>query len=208
MLHRMGVIVAGLALVIGTAASAQQIYSGPLVTGTVARIDTDANVIVLSDGQMIQTVPGTVVLDNNAPIAVSELTPGAVVTIRNGRLVTWQNDRYVAADASPAPESTVVAAPPAATAVTVPTGQAYTGVVRRIDRPFGVIVLDNGTVIHTNPDTVILIDNRLVDLSAVPLGSSVVVYPEGPGASVMGSASVPTYATGLYSLTESQVQAP
>lgn len=69
--------------------------SDAVVTGTVSRVDVPANVIVLSDGRMVQTGPSTVILVDQRPMHIADLRPGTPVTITAANPVVYRNGRYV-----------------------------------------------------------------------------------------------------------------
>ncbi len=63
--------------------------------GTVARYDTTHNVLVLSDGRMVQLTPSSVVMVNGQPVAVSAVYPGEYVTVAAVNPVVYRDGRYV-----------------------------------------------------------------------------------------------------------------
>jgi len=127
MVGRSGAMAMAIALVLALAAgaSAQTTISVQDQSGTVARIDPQANVIVLNDGRMFRITPNTTLFVNNQPVAYGTLGAGVPVVIRSGETVMLQNGQYVVAQAAPG----------GATVVSVPaTRQVVYGRVTDVDR--------------------------------------------------------------------------
>lgn len=90
MIRRIGLFVCALTALVVSSVSAQQI-----VTGTVARIDQPASVIVLDNGQMYQATSETVVLVNGQPTAITAIAPGTPVVVRSAQPVAFRDGHYV-----------------------------------------------------------------------------------------------------------------
>ena len=58
--------------------------------------------------------------------------------------------------------------------------QAVTGTVVRIDQPAGVVVLDNGRMYQTTPQTVVLVNSQPTAMTAVAPGNVVVLQSAQP----------------------------
>lgn len=64
--------------------------------------------------------------------------------------------------------------------------EIVTGTVRQVDNSTGVIVFEDGRVVRTTADTVVLLDTRPPGLSAVEPGTRVVVITENPAVGADG----------------------
>src|SRR5688572_2382292 len=151
MRSRIGTIACGFVAVLGTAAcsvhtdptptGAQNYPAGPGpttyvatvgdVTGTAARVDPAANVVVLDDGRMYQVVGDSLVFIDNQPTRVTTVRPGSKVVLRSARPVTYRDGQYVIVQQS---------GPGGTTVTTMP----YSGTVVRVDEPQRVLVFDDG----------------------------------------------------------------
>lgn len=66
-----------------------------VMNGTVSRIDEPSNVVVLSDGRMVQIGPKTIIMVNGHPVELAALRPGQGVVISAANPVVYRNGRYV-----------------------------------------------------------------------------------------------------------------
>lgn len=64
------------------------------ISGTIARIDEPAGVIVFTDGRAFQTGPGAVILVDNRPVTLTEIRPGMLVAVSAANPVVYRNGRY------------------------------------------------------------------------------------------------------------------
>lgn len=171
---RSGALAGALVLALTAGAGAQTTISVQDQSGTVARIDPQANVIVLDDGRMVRITPSTTVFVNNRPVAYATITPGAPVVIRSGEMVTIQGGQYVVTPAPPAGPATL---PAGTTVVTVPaTRQVIHGRVTDVDRDGEVTIETAGGEIEVrfSPDaarTVKKGDPVQVDVTVMPPGT-------------------------------------
>lgn len=126
MTFRAGAFMGVLALAVATTAAAQD------PRGTIVRLDPQANVIVLENGQMYRTTATTSVYVDTQPAAFADLRPGQTVLIRGGEAVTYEGGRYItgAPPASPPTPSVVIATPPPAVGIR----QTVYGRVTDVDR--------------------------------------------------------------------------
>jgi hypothetical protein len=127
------------------------------IRGVVARVDEANQVIDLTDGRRVHVNSDTDVrLENGHGVTrIGALQRGTPVTVSSTRPFVAVGD-------------TVVAASPVAS-----------GSVVRVD-PSGAIVLSDGRVVPITADTVAMVDNRPVAMTAVAPGSQVVIY-QAPG---------------------------
>jgi hypothetical protein len=130
------------------------------VSGTVARTDLTSGVIALTDGRKIHTTADTQVLAGNAPVEIDTLQPGTFVTVRSVHPFAGQSGFY----------STMQ--------------PVASGTVARVDRG-SAIVLSDGRVISTSPNTVVMLDNRPVAPTTVAPGANVVIYDSATGQSTV-----------------------
>jgi hypothetical protein len=134
-------------------------------SGVVKYSDAVRGLVRFEDGRNL-AVDETVQLHaNGAPAMLSTLRPGTFVVARSTKPLAFRNNTYY----STAPAGTVVGAPAA---------PMYSGTVVRIDQP-NTIVLNDGRVIPATSQTVVMVDNRPVPLTALQPGAQVVVYPNG-----------------------------
>ena len=203
-MNRRSILLAcALVLVVVTGASAQQV-----ATGTVARIDPAANVIVFDDGRMFQTTAE--ILMNNQRMPLSALQPGTRITLHQARQVMLQNGRYVlVANAAPsvvvrpapvvtsppvavvpAPAAVVVAPAPTAVVVAPPPivvrEEPIVGTVARVDVAAGHIILTDHRVVQVTPGDTVLINDVPMPLGSVPIGSRVVIRSDTPMSALPG----------------------
>lgn len=130
-----------------------------LITGTVARVDSGTKTVVLQDGRQVKLDDGSLVLVDNRPVPLSTLQPGTMVVVTSE---PW------AVHESALPRVAVETAP-------------VTGTVARVDSGTQTIWLSDGRAIQTGPDTVVIVQDRPVELAAVTEGDVVVVrYREQP----------------------------
>lgn len=156
-------------------------------TGTVARIDAPAHVIVLDDGRMYRLQPETVVLVDDQPTALEQLRPGQVVVIRAAEAVAFQNGQYVVA--APAADTTTVT-----TVTTVTTARPHVtnaiGTVARVDAANSAVVLTDGRVVVVGPTSVIQANGRPSKLASLLPGEQVVITETNPVVSRDGRSAV------------------
>ena len=187
MLSRIGTIACGFVAMLGTAAcavhtdttptGAQNYPAGPGpttyvatvgdVTGTAARVDPAANVVVLDDGRMYQVVGDSLVFIDNQPARVTTVRPGSKVVLRSARPVTYRDGQYVIVQQS---------GPGGTTVTTMP----YSGTVVRVDEPQRVLVFDDGKMWQTAGDSMVLIDGKPRVIGTVQPGTRVTVQQGYP----------------------------
>jgi hypothetical protein len=126
-----------------------------LITGTVAQVDSGTKTLVLQDGRQVKLDDRSQVFMDDRSVPLSTLKPGTRVVVTSEPLMVQES------------------ALPRAAVETVPV----TGTVARIDSGAQTIVLSDGRVIETRPDTVVLVQDRPVELAAVKVGDLVVVRP-------------------------------
>lgn len=137
------------------------------VTGTVVRVDPNANVVVMEDGRMYQVAGDSTVFIDNQPARVTTLRPGSRVVLRSPRPVTYREGQYVVVQ-QPGPGGTTV------------TTMPYSGTVVRVDEGQRVLVFDDGRMWQTAGDSMVLVDGRPVIIGRVQPGTRVTVregYP-------------------------------
>ena len=213
-MRKLGMMAAGLVLLVATSVAAQQVY-----TGTVMRVDPSAGVIVFDDGRMLQTTADTVIISGNQRMMFSGLQSGRQVTVYQAQPVALRDGRYIvmsdvgarAATGTPVtglsaatvpppppppPASTMVVTPPATgvvqtTEVIAPTFE-ISGHVRRADPTGRVIVLTDGRKVHLTDDTQVLLNGtQSTPLSTLYPGSHVVIRSLRPFAGARGGDWVP-----------------
>ena len=142
------------------------------VSGVVRYSDSVRGIIRLDDGRNIAVDENVQVLANGSPVILSTVRPGTFVTIRSSKPLTFRDGTYYPA-----------ASVPTGTVVATPAPNVHSGMVVRIDQP-NTIVLNDGRVIPATAQTVVMVDNRPVPLTALRPGSHVVIYPNGQAALV------------------------
>ena len=139
-------------------------------TGIVAHVDPATGTITLQDGRVLRATGQTVVWQ---PSTLQTLRPGAQILIRDAAPLGVQPA------ASVAPEWRM-------------------GTVRSVDRPAGVIVLNDGTVVRVAPRAVVRRGNERVMLDQIPPGTEVVIRTQprvggaGEGSAFPGPSTAPT----------------
>jgi hypothetical protein len=127
--------------------------------------------ITFDDGRQVWLDENTQVLANGAPALASTLRPGTFVVVRSSKPFASRNNvYYTTAAAVPAPAPLVSS--------TAPGVGVVRGTVVRVDQP-NVIVLSDGRAIPATSQTVVMIDNRPVPITALQPGAPVVIYPNG-----------------------------
>lgn len=187
MRSRIGTIACGFVAVLATAAcsvhtdptptGAQNYPAGPGpttyvatvgdVTGTAARVDPGASVVVLEDGRMYQVVGDSMVFVENQPARLTTVRPGSKVVLRSARPVTYRDGQYVIVQQSGSGGTTVTTMP-------------YSGTVVRIDEPQRVLVFDDGKMWQTAGDSMVLIDGKPRVIGTVQPGTRVTVQQGYP----------------------------
>ncbi len=137
------------------------------VTGTAARVDPGANVVVLDDGRMYQVVGDSMVFIDNQPARVTTVRPGSKVVLRSARPVSYRDGQYVIVQQS---------GPGGTTVTTMP----YSGTVVRVDEPQRVLVFDDGKMWQTAGDSMVLIDGKPRIIGTVQPGTRVTVQQGYP----------------------------
>jgi phage gp45-like len=145
--------------------------------GTVARLDSAHNVIVLEDGRAFRLTPNTVILVDNQPATQTAVRPGANIVIRGGEVVTVRNGQYVVAAAPAAPPAvgTTVTAVPA-------TRQTVYGKVTDVDNDGEVTIktAKGELEVRFSPDVSRAVkegDTVQLDLIVMPPGSMPAASP-------------------------------
>jgi hypothetical protein len=125
------------------------------VSGTVFRADEMGRVIHLTDGRKVHVTEETQVLLNGVqPVQLSTLKPGSHVVVRSVRPFAGSHGMWV------------------------PMTEVARGSVVRVDQP-GVVVLSDGRVIQTTPETVVYVDRRPVAVSTIQPGTRIIIYQNG-----------------------------
>ncbi len=191
------------------------------VSGRVVQIDRVENVLVLDGLRPIALTPDMQIFQDGHQVALESVRPGALATVRSVSPMAASNrkrDRSAAVApatttvVTPTPETVTVVTTPnapapgavvAAPSVTVPTTAvptgpvAYAGTVARVDAD-GIMLTDGRRVPMTS-QSVVLVNNQPVAMSALKPGTSVVIYPNGsPAASAAGTTIVSTYPSAGY----------
>jgi hypothetical protein len=187
-MRRILVLTCALALVAATNAAAQEV-----ITGTVARVEPGASVIVLSDGRMYQTSPDSVIIVNEQPTTLVTLEPGTQVVLRSATPVTYRDGQYVVVTESPvASEESVVM-----------------GEVIRAFTPDRTVFFSDGRKVEVRPDSTLLINNEPARWGDLTPGTHVIIQRPGRISTTAPSAS---YGRGPsdenYDVTGSPIQAP
>lgn len=162
----------------GTTAVAVPGPAGFEVSGVVKYADPVRGLIRFEDGRNIAINENTQVMANGAPVMLSTVTPGTFVVIRSSKPLAFRNNTYYVASNPP----TVMSS---ASGIAV---QPVSGTVVRVDQP-NTIVLSDGRVIPASTQTVVMVDNRAVPITALQPGSHVVIYPNGEAVIAEPSAS-------------------
>jgi hypothetical protein len=179
-----------LTLVLGLAAfaAAQTV----LQSGTIVRIDPQANVVMLDDGRLYRVTPTTVFMMDNRPVTFTTLRSGDRVVIQSAEPVVLRDGRYVAlapgtavvtspppVATSPAPPVVVQAPPPAPVAVAAPVGvrQTLYGTITDVDRDGHVKIKTERDSFEAriSPDALRHVrkgDNVVIDMTISPPGSA------------------------------------
>lgn len=186
-MRRILVLTCALALVM--TAMAQEV-----VTGTVARVDPGAGVVVLNDGRMFQTSSRSVMMVNGQPVTLDTLQPGTPIVLHSAAPVVYQNGEYV-----------VVTRP----AAVVSQDNAVVGEVSHVSTADRTIYFMDGRKVELRPDSVVIVDNTPAPWGSFGTGSHVVV--ERPGR-ITETAPSASYGAGPtdenYDVTGSPYQAP
>jgi hypothetical protein len=143
------------------------------VSGVVRYADSVRGIIRFDDGRNIAVNENVQVTANGAPVLLSTVTPGTFVVVRSTKPLSFRDNTYYVATGTP------VVTYPAPVVATAPV----TGTVVRFDQP-NFIVLSDGRVIPATAQTVVMVDNRAVPLTALYPGTRVVIYPNGQSAIV------------------------
>ena len=175
-MRRILVLTCALALVVATGAAAQEV-----VTGTVARVEPGASVIVLSDGRMYQTSSGSVIIVNEQPTTLATLEPGTQVVLRSAAPVTYRDGQYVVV--SDAPAATTAAPPPAVVVTPPPTvakeDTVIMGEVIRAFTPDRAVYFSDGRRVELRPDSALLVNNEPARWGDLTPGTHVVIQRPG-----------------------------
>ena len=144
MASRMTLVVAVLALVGATVATAQATE----VVGRIDRIELEQRVVTLSDGRMYRLTPDTIVSVNSQPVTLSTLVPGQTVVIRSGQAVALQNGQYIVVGPGQtvtpaAPDAPSVVIAPPATVTPAGVRQTVYAKIKDVDED-GTVKIDTG----------------------------------------------------------------
>ena len=155
------------------AAPAPVVTNAPYeISGVVKYVDAVRRGIRFEDGRYLFVDETVELLSNGSSVMLSTVKPGTFVVARSIRPLAFRDNTYYVTNpgvvTSPAP---VVATAPVA------------GTVVRFDQP-NLIVLSDGRVVPATTQTVVMVDNRAVPLTALQPGSRVVIYPNGQAAVV------------------------
>jgi hypothetical protein len=162
----------------GTVAAPDPAAGAFEVSGVVKYADASRGIVRFEDGRNVAIDENTQVLANGAPVILSTLTPGTFVVVRSSKPLAFRNNTHYVATSPP----TVMSSAPV-TAV-----QPVSGTVVRVDQP-NTIVLSDGRVIPASSQTVVMVDNRAVPITALRPGAHVVIYPNGDAVVTEPSAS-------------------
>lgn len=138
------------------------------VSGVVRYADAARGIIRFDDGRNIAVNENVQVTANGAPVLLSTLAPGTFVVVRSTKPLAFRDNTYYVTTGTP------VVTYPAPVVAMAPV----TGTVVRFDQP-NLIVLSDGRVIPATVQTVVMVDNRTVPLTALQPGTRVVIYPNG-----------------------------
>ena len=150
------------------------------VSGTVARIDRQNNVITLQDGRMVQMTGQS---DVWQPSRIDTLQPGAQVFVRNAQ--------------------------PVISSTSQPTSYPRMGTVLRADPASGLIVLDDGSLVRVAPATRLHMAGRNLSLSELRPGDEIVIRPQQrvPAASGVAVSALPRdVASGTATIDATDIQ--
>ena len=144
------------------------------VSGIVKYSDAGRGLIRFDDGRNIAIDENVQVLANGSPVMLSTVAPGTFVVVRSTKPLAFRDNTYRVVTTPPA----VIAAPAPVVGAPVAVVDPVSGTVVRVDQP-NMIVLSDGRVIPATPQTVVMVDNRAVPITALRPGTHVVVYPNG-----------------------------
>jgi hypothetical protein len=155
------------------------------VTGTVVRVDEPNRVVVLDDNRMYRLTEDGAVLVDNQPVTLSSVRPGTRVSVRSGQPVELREGQYVVITPPPSGARVTTPAPGTATVTTIQQPAAVsntpiTGTVSRVDTAANVVVLSDGRMVQTGPSTVILVDQRPMNLADLRPGTPVTISAANP----------------------------
>ena len=142
----------------GTVAVTTPQHSPVDVSGTVASIDPQSQVITFQDGRMVQATNRTIIWQ---PMQVGALRPGTQVFVRDAQPVGYRQSWS-----------------------TVPAGSSreMMGTVMRVDQGQNLILLSDGTVIRVSPNTKLQMGSQQVAISQLQPGTEVIVRVNQPAA--------------------------
>jgi hypothetical protein len=143
------------------------------VSGVVRYADAVRGIIRFDDGRNIAVNENVQVTANGAPVLLSTLAPGTFVVVRSTKPLAFRDNTYYVTTGTP------VVTYPAPVVAMAPV----TGTLVRFDQP-NLMVLSDGRVIPATAQTVVMVDNRAVPLTALYPGTRVVIYPNGQSAIV------------------------
>lgn len=147
------------------------VEAGPPVyqtSGVVLRTDWDTGKITMTDGRTIHVDTDTQVLVNNQPVPIGTIKPGTPVVVRSVKPFAGADGGYA------------------------PMREVASGSVVRVERG-SAIVLSDGRIIPTAPGTVVMVENRPVDVRTLTPGTYVIIYRDGSTTVSEPAASPPLY---------------
>jgi len=136
------------------------------VSGVVKYADPVRGLIRFEDGRNIAINENTQVLANGSPVMLSTVAPGTFVVVQSTKPLAFRDNSYYVVTTPPTAAAPVVAVDP------------VSGTVVRVDQP-NTIVLSDGRMIPAGAQTVVMVDNRAVPITALRPGAHVVIYPNG-----------------------------
>ena len=167
-------------VIVGQAPAPLPVSNAFETSGVVKYVDSVRRIVRFEDGRNLSVDESVQLLANGSPVLLTTLRPGTFVVARSAKPLAFRDNTHYSTAAPAgtivAPAGTVVA--PAGTVVGAPGAPMYSGTVVRIDQP-NTIVLNDGRVIPATAQTVVMVDNRPVPLTALQPGAQVVVYPNG-----------------------------
>ena len=161
---------------VATAPPATGVHEVSGVVRWVGASDPGRQSITFDDGRQVWLDENTQVLANGAPVMASTLRPGTFVVVRSSKPFASRGNVYYTTVVPPAAAPAAVPAP--AVVGTTALAQPVSGTVIRIEQP-NTIVLSDGRMVPASSQTIVMVDNRPVPLTAVQPGSRVVIYPNG-----------------------------
>jgi hypothetical protein len=154
------------------------VYEVSGIVRWVGASDPGRQSITFDDGRQVWLDESTQVMANGAPAMASTLRPGTFVVVRSSKPFAFRNNVYY---------TTAYVPGPAPVASSTPGAGVVSGTVLRVDQP-NVIVLSDGRAVPATTQTLVMVDNRPVPVTALQPGTAVMIYPNGQAGIVSGDA--------------------